>query len=75
VKPDSSFHFSQRRNAPAFWAESRPQATACCRFPAPPSACCTIAPPDDAPLTAAHWKLMGVLAVALLPVSALIGTP
>ena len=26
----------------------------------------TIAPPEDAPLTAAHWRLMGVLAVALV---------
>src|SRR6202171_5733479 len=26
----------------------------------------SIAPPEDAPLTAAHWKLMGVLAVALV---------
>ncbi len=25
-----------------------------------------IAPPEDAPLTAAHWRLMGVLAVALI---------
>lgn len=26
----------------------------------------SIAPPEDAPLTAAHWRLMGVLAVALV---------
>jgi putative MFS transporter len=26
----------------------------------------SIAPPEDAPLTAAHWKLMGVLAIALV---------
>ena len=26
----------------------------------------TFAPPEDAPLTAAHWKLMGVLAAALI---------
>src|ERR1700676_5220945 len=26
----------------------------------------SIAPPEDAPLTAAHWKLMGVLGVALV---------
>ena len=28
--------------------------------------CHAFAPPEDAPLTAAHWKLMGVLAVALI---------
>ncbi len=34
----------------------------------PPAAgvCSTISPPEDAPLSAAHWKLMGVLAVALI---------
>ena len=26
----------------------------------------SIAPPEDAPLTAAHWRLMGVLAIALI---------
>jgi putative MFS transporter len=28
--------------------------------------CRSFVPPEDAPLTAAHWKLMGVLAVALI---------
>jgi putative MFS transporter len=34
----------------------------------PPAAgvCNTISPPEDAPLSAAHWKLMSVLAVALI---------
>jgi MFS transporter, putative metabolite:H+ symporter len=33
---------------------------------APAGVCHTIAPPEAAPLSAAHWKLMGVLAVALI---------
>ncbi len=111
MKPDTSFQFSQRRNALAFWAGSAVVSVgvllhlpmfwmarhtgfnmtgmpmdagmllgmllivlgiAAAGYGLLPvrsavvSVFHEIAPPEDAPLTAAHWQLMGVLAVALV---------